>query len=205
MRVGLDLDNTIVCYDELFVRLAVEQGLLTSGQAADKTAVRDRLRAAGREDEWTRLQGLAYGPRMVEARPFDGVLAFIEQARRDGVSLCIISHRSRRPYAGPTYDLHAAARNWLARYGLDWIETHLEVSREAKFARIAAAGCDMFVDDLPEFLGDGQFPARVQRVLFAPTGGSDDEACRGDGSGHSPWKVVRTWPQISRWIVTPAA
>jgi hypothetical protein len=205
MRIGLDLDNTIVCYDELFVHLAAEQELLASGQATDKTAVRNLLRAAGREDAWTLLQGLAYGPRMGEARPFDGVPAFLDQARRDGVSLCIISHRSRRPYAGPAYDLHAAARNWLALHGLDWIETHLETSREAKFARIAAAGCDVFVDDLPEFLGDAQFPSRVRRVLFDPAGGSDDAACRGDGSGLSPWKVVRSWPQMSRWIVTPAA
>lgn len=205
MRIGLDLDNTIVRYDELFARLAVEQGLLASNEAADKTAVRDRLRAAGREEAWTLLQGIAYGPRMQEARPFDGVLAFLDQARRDGLSLCIISHRSRRPYAGPAHDLHAAARNWLARYGLDWIETHLETSREAKFARIAAAGCDVFVDDLPEFLCDARFPPRVQRVLFDPAGGSDDKGCCGDGGGHSPWKVVRSWPQMSRWIVTPAA
>jgi hypothetical protein len=142
---------------------------------------------------------------MGEARPFDGVLTFLDQARRDGVSLCIISHRSRRPYAGPAYDLHVAARKWLALHGLDWIGTHLETSREAKFARIAAAGCAVFVDDLPEFLGDAQFPPRVQRVLFEPAGGSDDEGCRGVGTGHSPWKVVRSWPQMSRWIVAPAA
>ena len=28
MRIGVDFDNTIVCYDTLFHRLAVEEGLI---------------------------------------------------------------------------------------------------------------------------------------------------------------------------------
>ncbi len=108
MRIGLDLDNTIVCYDRLFADLAVEQGLLEPGEADDKTAVRNALRARDREDAWTLLQGLAYGPRMGEAQAFDGALEFLDAARAAGLRLCVISHRSRRPYAGPPYDLHDA-------------------------------------------------------------------------------------------------
>lgn len=195
MRIGLDLDNTIVCYDRLFADLAVEQGLLEPGEADDKTAVRNALRARDREDAWTLLQGLAYGPRMGEAQAFDGALEFLDAARAAGLPLCLISHRSRRPYAGPPYDLHDAARAWLAINGLSWLDAHLETTREAKYARVAAVGCDVFVDDLPEFLADAQFPPRVKPVLFDPAG---------HANGQSPWKVVQSWQQMSRWIVTPS-
>jgi hypothetical protein len=46
----------------------------------------------------------------------------------------------------------------------------LEDSKAGKFARIKALGCTHFVDDLPEFLSDPQFPAGVERLLFAPAG-----------------------------------
>jgi len=64
MLVGLDFDNTIVRYDQLFHRLAVERGLIPPGVSATKQSVRDYLRAADREVDWTELQGIAYGPRI---------------------------------------------------------------------------------------------------------------------------------------------
>ena len=49
MLVGLDFDNTIVCYDRLFHRLARERGLIPEHVPATKGAVRDHLRNVGRE------------------------------------------------------------------------------------------------------------------------------------------------------------
>jgi hypothetical protein len=45
--IGIDFDNTIVCYDEVFGRVAVEQGLVPPHAATSKTAIRDHLRASG--------------------------------------------------------------------------------------------------------------------------------------------------------------
>ncbi len=39
MLVGLDFDNTIVCYDRLFHRLASERGFITEAVPATKGAV----------------------------------------------------------------------------------------------------------------------------------------------------------------------
>ena len=38
MRIGVDLDNTIVCYDGLFHRVALRLGWLTDDCATDKQA-----------------------------------------------------------------------------------------------------------------------------------------------------------------------
>jgi len=73
MRVGVDLDNTIVCYDDVFHRVAVEWGLIPANVAVSKGAVRDYLRRQGREDTWIELQGYVYGNRFREAQPFPGV------------------------------------------------------------------------------------------------------------------------------------
>ena len=176
--IGIDLDNTIVCYDEVFRRAAVEQGLVPPEAATSKTAIRDQLRAAGQEARWTELQGAIYGPRMQEARPFPGVLEFFTACRAAGIPLVIVSHRTPFACLGPQHDLHAAARDWLARHefhdpagiGLPTESVFFEETKEAKLARIAAVGCTHFIDDLPELLTHPLFPGDVRRILFDPSG-----------------------------------
>lgn len=78
MRIGIDFDNTIVCYDGLFHRIAVEKGWLDSSVSATKQAVRDALRKQGQEEDWIWLQGEVYGARILQATPFPGVWDFLK-------------------------------------------------------------------------------------------------------------------------------
>ena len=64
MRIGIDFDNTIVCYDDVFHKAASLQGLIPEGLPSSKNSVRDYLRKIGKEENWTRLQGTVYGSRM---------------------------------------------------------------------------------------------------------------------------------------------
>lgn len=176
MLIGVDFDNTIVCYDALFRTVALERGLIPEGIAATKGAVRDHLRSVGQEDLWTALQGYIYGARMAEAVPFPGVLDFFRRCRQKCQPVLIISHRTRYPYRGERYDLHQAARDWLtmhgfhdpANIGLPEDRVHFELTKQEKMDRIAQCGCTHFIDDLPEFLAEPEFPAGVQRILFDP-------------------------------------
>ena len=177
MIIGVDFDNTIVCYDALFHSVAAERGLVPASVAANKIAVRDHLRASGREPEWTALQGYVYGPRMAEADPFPGVRNFFRVCREHGVTIHIISHKTRHPFVGEPYDLHAAAHDWLARQGflspegagLRPDQIFFELTKAAKLARIAACACTHFIDDLPEILNDAAFPPDTAQLLFAPS------------------------------------
>ncbi len=187
MLIGVDLDNTIVCYDDLLRAVALERGLIPESLPASKQAVRDWLRRAGQEKLWTELQGQVYGVRMHEARPFAGVLEFFARCHAIEIPVLIISHRTRYPYLGEKYDLHQAARAWLAthgfcdpdRIGLRADRVYLELTKQDKLARIASAACSHFIDDLPEFLDEPAFPSGVQRILFDPGGirGNDATAC----------------------------
>jgi hypothetical protein len=183
MLVGLDFDNTIVCYDRLFHRLGVEYDLVPRRLTATKRAVRDYLRASGREGAWTELQGIAYGARITEAEPFPGVKAFLARCRAVGVELAIVSHKTLRPYRGANHDLHSAAHEFLRAHGfyetsdsgLSPERVYLELTLPAKLARIGSLACDAFVDDLPELLGEPDFPAGVRKVLFDPAEAHRDE------------------------------
>lgn len=182
MLIGIDFDNTIVSYDTLFHKVATEQGAVPGSIPLNKVAVRDHLRAIGKEDVWTEMQGYVYGARMTEAAAYPGVIEFFRWARTAGVPVCIVSHKTLHPFIGPKYDLHQAARVW--------IETHLvdeqgaliapdrvffELTKEAKWGRIGAAGCDWFIDDLPEILLAPAFPEKTSRILFDPETHHADE------------------------------
>jgi hypothetical protein len=49
-------------------------------------------------------------------------------------------------------------------------DVHFELTKDAKFARIAALGRCIFVDDLPEILLAPAFPKSAEPILFDPDG-----------------------------------
>ena len=199
LRIGLDFDNTIVRYDDVFHRVALERGLIPADLPATKGSVRDYLRRAGREDAWTEMQGYVYGPRMKDAAMFPGVFDFLQFCRSREVITFIISHKTQKPYLGPEYDLHQAARDWIeaqgfydpARGGLARDHVYFELTKDAKLKRIAATGCSAFIDDLPEFLAEPTFPAGVRKVLFNPSDASN---------ALSDQTPVRSWAEATDFI-----
>jgi hypothetical protein len=175
LRIGIDFDNTIVCYDSIFHRVALERGLIPPSVPVNKSEVRNYLRAAGREPAWTEMQGVVYGSRMIEAEAFPGALDFFSRGRASGFELFIISHKTRRPFLGEPFDLHQSAVDWLESKGffrppiaIPRDRVFFELSREEKLNRIQSCGCQLFLDDLPEFLLEPGFPRSVRRVLFDP-------------------------------------
>lgn len=177
MRIGIDFDNTIVSYDALFHKVAREQDLVPEGTPVNKVAVRDHLRRIGQEDRWTELQGYVYGARMDEASAYPGAIDFMRACLRGGHVPAIVSHKTRFPFLGPQYDLHAAARAWVEKHlageGERLVpqgQVFFELTKEEKLARIGDFGCEVFIDDLPEILASPAFPASVRPLLFDPEG-----------------------------------
>jgi hypothetical protein len=57
--IGIDFDNTIVLYEDLFHRCALEEGLIRPETPKDKKAIRDEIRQLPQgEARWTILQGV---------------------------------------------------------------------------------------------------------------------------------------------------
>jgi hypothetical protein len=175
MRIGIDFDNTIVCYDGVFHAAALERALIPASLGCDKNSVRDHLNGAGRADEFTELQGYVYGARMELAAPYPGFGDFVTAARKAGHELFIVSHKTKHPILGPKHDLHAAARAYLTARGLvggaagiDPGHVFFELTKEAKAARVTTLRCEAFIDDLPEIFALPEFPGDIRRILFDP-------------------------------------
>jgi hypothetical protein len=176
MRIGIDLDNTLICYDQAFQRVGKEEGLLPASFEGNKAAVKRAL-LAERPDGllWETLQGLVYGRRIDAAMLFDGASRFLQLSRERADIVAIISHKTERAHHDPALtDLRVAALQWMEgnRFfdakglGLERDHVFFEGTREDKVRRISALRCDVFVDDLAEVLSHAEMPATCRKILF---------------------------------------
>jgi hypothetical protein len=203
--IGIDFDNTIVSYDELMHRAALDCGLIADGGDRTKRTVRDRVRQLPNgEVEWQKLQALAYGPRMHEARIADGAAEFIRWCHDAGMGVFIVSHKTEYArYDATRTNLRLAALDWMAAHrffehdglGLDRECVYFESTRADKIARIGAIGCSYFVDDLEEVFLEPSFPADVLKILYAPNASH----CAVEGATVAPsWRALREYLVSSR-------
>ena len=197
MRIGIDFDNTIACYDGVFYAAALERGFIDKSIATDKNSVRDDMESRGLKEAFTELQGYVYGARMDLVSPYSGVLDFVKKAINDGHSVFIVSHKTKRPMLGPAYDMHEAARGFLQSRGfinedtLRIEDTFFEETMELKVARAASLQTDVFIDDLPKILSMNGFPTGVRKLLFAPIGeGNSPTHLESPFETHSSWKSI---------------
>ena len=170
--LGLDFDNTLVSYDKLFHELAVEKRLIDRTIPKNKIAIRDFLREEGKDQEFSLLQGEAYGPRILDSEKTKGVYEALKKIKEKGINMVIVSHKTTHPYYGPKHDLHSAAKKWLRHHkftskdGLDLKEEQIffEPTKEDKARRIEDLGCTHYIDDLPEVLD--MLNPNIKRILY---------------------------------------
>jgi hypothetical protein len=180
MRIGIDFDNTLIGYDDVFLAAARERGLLSFGFAGNKQAVRDAIRLLpDGELAWQHLQGYVYGTGNSGAVMFEGVDGFLRRCRAAGHGVFIVSHKTEYGHHDPSrVNLREAALGWMEAqgffapdiYAIPRENIFFEASRAEKLKRIAALKCAWFIDDLEEVLTDPDFPPGVTRMLFGASG-----------------------------------
>lgn len=202
MRLGVDFDNTIAGYDEVFVAVARDDGLIDSPRSGlSKREVRDLVKARpDGETDWIRLQSRVYGRLMHTASVITGFEAFLRRCGQFRVPVYIVSHKTEYGRLDPDQiNLRHAAVQWMktkdffnpAGLGLLRQNVYFEETRGEKIERIAKLGCTHFVDDLEEVLSEPGFPERTERFLLA---GNVNELPRG------PFRAFRTWREIEEAI-----
>jgi hypothetical protein len=201
MRIGVDFDNTIVTYDDVFASAAGSFAAIAPGVGRQKREIRDYLRSLpDGELTWQRLQGHVYGKGMPEASLFAGVGKFLHRCRAEHAEIVIVSHKTEFGHHDPDrVNLRDAARGWMTAqgffaddgYGIPAANLFFETTRAEKLRRIASLNCNCFIDDLEEVLDDPDFPPGVTRILFSQAA----------LPGHPPsYAVCRSWDEIEKTV-----
>ncbi len=122
LRVGLDFDNTLIDYNQVFGKIFVAEmarrGFATPPSPGGKQAVKRAAIDIAGEEFWMAIQGQAYGRGIDDARLIDGVGAFFAAANRQAAELFIVSHKTEFGHFDDSRtNLREAARNWMDRHG----------------------------------------------------------------------------------------
>ncbi len=175
MKIGIDLDNTLINYDSAFLLGAAELGLTGPDWHGDKYQTRERIRSSNYgEIKWQILQGQVYGRLIGHAKIFSGVYRFLWRCRQRGITVDLVSHKTEFGHRDVNkVPLRIVAIDFLAKHGITVGRNNLvnylffESTREEKIRRIAENDYDWFIDDLPELLLDPGLPQSLGKILFS--------------------------------------
>jgi len=205
MVIGIDFDNTIACYDNVFPKLAQEAGLIPKGWKGSKQALRDFVRQKeGGELAWQKLQGQAYGAYMQNAEMFPGLANVLLRFKKQNIKIFIVSHKTiHGHFDEKKIPLRTAALQWMENKGffrpegfnIDTNHVFFNSTREEKVATIEKLGCDFFIDDLWELFAQDDFPANTKRILFSSSTNLPKEV--------SVEVKTNSWRQIGDHILGP--
>jgi|SanBayMetagenome_1026888.scaffolds.fasta_scaffold00198_14 thiamine kinase-like enzyme len=177
MRIGIDLDNTLLNYDMAFHVASKYLGLALPKNVQTKSEIRDFARSQLRNELlWQQLQGLAYGRYIKEyAKLFPGVKRFLWRCQCLGHQVMIVSHKTEYGhFDAKRISLREAALDCLRANGLmeslDPLITKVffEHTQADKIQRIKELEFDIFIDDLPEVIYKLiEFP-ELTTIFFSP-------------------------------------
>ena len=170
MIIGLDFDNTIISYQKIFYKLALKKKIIPKNISKEKNSVKKYLLAKNLENEWTQIQGEAYGSEIVYAKPYPGLIEFLKYIKKNKFKVYIVSHKTIYPYKGEKINLRNSAFEWIKQYDIiKYIpkrNIYFENSINSKVRKIKQLKCDLFIDDLPSVLE--LLSKKIIKVLFDP-------------------------------------
>ena len=115
--IGIDLDNTLAIYDDIFHRLAVSMGLIEPSFPSKKGIVEEIFDKTRQKYKYTEMQAIAYGLEMHSAKPAQGAMRMLKLLRDKGHRIILISHKTKYPIAGGCINLREKATQWLKKEG----------------------------------------------------------------------------------------
>lgn len=198
MIIGIDFDNTIIDYSDVFGRVALQGGIIKNSELMNKSEVKNFLISIGNEEGWTELQGKVYGSHIMDAKLYDHVLEVMGHMASKGHKLKIISHKTKYPFIGERVDLRVSAMQWMIsnkivdrqRTNITMQDVYFCDTIAEKVNEIKKQRCDIFIDDLITVLD--KIDNTVRKILFNPNSTQKTES--------NNILQVSHWQQIGHYI-----
>jgi len=198
MKIGVDLDNTIISYDRAFQFAALDQGVIESDCQYSKQDLREIIRnKQSGEIQWQKLQGYVYGKGIHKAELFQGVYRFLWRCSKRGVDVEVVSHKTEfGHFDADKCSLRDAATNFLFEHELLGKPSSLinkityTDDRQTKVKTIVDNDFEWFIDDLKEVVSDLGLHKK-KAILFTLS----KDVC----VSANQW-IAKTWEQIDQFF-----
>jgi hypothetical protein len=196
LKLGIDLDNTIALYDYVFCKYA--QKFFGLAECLTKREVANYFINSNRETDWTWLQGEVYGKYMGEAMVAPGFIEAIKSDVIQSFRIEVVSHRTKFPSSGASYDMHSIAYNWLEDNVFKHLHDQSKITVNffetlpSKINFIAESSFTIFIDDLSHVLNDEKFPVKTRGIQFTNGASSEKNSNR--------WLTMKSWGELTSLI-----
>lgn len=159
MKIGLDLDNTLIDYRRAIYAASHATLGLSIPDTASKEAMKEHVISARGKQAWTELQGRIYGDFSRYSSLYPGLKAWLTLVSSRSLDVIVVSHKTELPILGEPYRLREFALENMERLGLFAVsspisggEVYFCDTKPLKIEAIVDRGVDFFIDDLPEIL-----------------------------------------------------
>ena len=196
MRIGIDLDNTIISYDKAFRLGAIYSNLVDKSCKLNKKDLRDLIRKGpDGETAWQKLQGYVYGEGINGAVLFPGVYRFLWRCHERKIDVEIVSHKTEfGNFDSKKISLRDSATNFLTNHGLISNKNSLikkityKNSKSEKIDFIKQNNYEYFIDDLEDIIFSEELKNQ-KKILFS----QDDLS-----NINSNIVITKSWEEISQ-------
>ena len=174
VRIGIDLDNTVISYDKAFQLEAVKQALIEINPQLNKQTLRDKIRKKPNgESEWQKLQGYIYGEGINQAILFPGVYRFLWRCYEANIEVEIVSHKTEFGHFDiKKTSLRESATNFLINQGLLDKKNPLikkvvyKSTQKEKIDYVKNNNYEWFIDDLEEIIFSSELE-HLKGIIFS--------------------------------------
>lgn len=166
IKIGIDLDNTIIDYQNSFEKYLEEKKIYF--KKINKKKIKLITNNNSKIKNWTEAQEEIYGHYITYAKPYKNFNEFEKFALRNEIKLYIISHKTKYSQFSKKYNLRLESDKWLkkninkGKYKIFYVNTINE-----KVRKIAKIKPNYFIDDLIEIFDNENFPKKVKKILFS--------------------------------------
>jgi hypothetical protein len=174
IKLGIDLDNTIICYDNLIHNLAKKKfpKIKLKKNIRSKKIIKNKIIKFYNNNQWTKLQGIIYGEKILDAKLFNNFKEGIKKLK-DEFEIFIISHKTNKAAIGKDINLRNAAKKFLKQNDISFCKNELVNRNKILFAStqkekiklIKNKKIDIFIDDLDIILQS--LPNQIKKIHFS--------------------------------------
>jgi hypothetical protein len=185
LKIGIDLDNTIINYQNSFKKYLREKKIYL--KKINKKKIKYISNNNSKIKNWTEAQEEIYGKYILYAKPFEYFREFEKFALKKKIKLFIVSHKTKYSQFSKKYNLHTQSSKWIQnnifkkKYKIFYVNTVNE-----KVRKIAKLSPHFFIDDLIEIFNNKNFPKKVKKIYFSKI--KDDKVLT-----FSNWKKIKNY------------
>ena len=168
MRIGCDLDNTIIDYKDLFYEASIKENLISLNHSREKSTIKKTIHNKSK-DKWKLIQEIVYYQNISRAKIMRNFKKFYLEIAKRKIEFYIISHKTKKIN---NKNLRTVAYDWLLnkKFLKNIVSSNqnlfFESTNRKKIERINSLNLDYFIDDLESVLIDKKLNKNINKIQF---------------------------------------